>query len=66
MRGERRRNLEGSEAELPTKEARQEAKRLLAERAARRAAREQAKQQAAAAKSDGVKAPVRSNSDPQT
>jgi hypothetical protein len=66
MRGERRRNLDGSEAELPTEEARQEAKSMLAERAARRATREQAKQQTAAASRDGTNAPALSASDSET
>jgi sRNA-binding protein len=64
MRGERRRNLDGSEAELPTEEARQEAKRLLTERAARRAAREQAKQQAAAKSCRGTPTPSASDAQP--
>jgi hypothetical protein len=54
MRGEMRRNLDGSEAGVPDDEPRQQAKQLLAERAARRAVKErqrQAKQQAAAATS---------------
>jgi sRNA-binding protein len=40
MRGETRRNLDGSEAGVPDDEARQQAKKLLDERAARRAERE--------------------------
>jgi sRNA-binding protein len=52
MRGEMRRDLDGSEAGVPDEEARQQAKQVLAERAARRAERErqrQAEQQAAEA-----------------
>jgi hypothetical protein len=40
MRGEMRRNLDGSEAGVPDDEARQQAKQWLAERAARRPERE--------------------------
>ncbi len=41
MRGEMRRNLDGSDAGMPDDAARQEAKAMLDERAARRQAREQ-------------------------
>ncbi len=45
MRGEMRRNLDGSEAGVPDDEARQQAKNLLDERAARRAERERRQQE---------------------
>ena len=45
MRGEMRRNLDGSEAGVPNDEARQQAKKLLDERAARRAERERTEQE---------------------
>jgi sRNA-binding protein len=45
MRGETRRNLDGSEAGVPDDEARQQAKKLLDERAARRAERERQEQE---------------------
>ena len=45
MRGEMRRNLDGSEAGLPDDEARQEAKKVLDERHARRVARAQQQQE---------------------
>lgn len=45
MRGEMRRNLDGSEAGVPNDEARQEAKKLLDERGARRAERERREQE---------------------
>jgi sRNA-binding protein len=44
MRGETRRNLDGSEAGVPDDEARQQAKKLLDKRAARRAERERQEQ----------------------
>jgi sRNA-binding protein len=56
MRGEMRRNLDGSEAGVPDEQARQQAKKLLDERATRRAERarpEQERKQALAAKAVG-------------
>lgn len=45
MRGEMRCHLDGSEADVPDDEARQQAKKLLDERAARRAERERRQQE---------------------